>query len=222
MTSPPRISKQMEDYLKNIYKLQAETSPVTTKSISDKMGISPASVTSMAKKLGGLNLLAYKRYKGVVLTPTGEKVALEIIRHHRLLELYLTQKVGLEWHKVDAEAEELEHVLSEEVEAAMDKALGYPTLDPHGDPIPSKDGTMVAPNEVALSEFDAGRTSSITRVLQDDSDILIYLGEQGIYPDVSISVEEHAPFGGPVTVSVAGKRIALGRDMAARIFVSKK
>lgn len=216
------LSKQMEDYLKNIYKLQEKSSPVTTNAIAEKMDISPASVTSMTKKLDQMELLSYKRYKGVTLTSRGEKVALEIIRHHRLLELYLNQKVGIEWHKVDAEAEVLEHVLSEEVEAAMDRALDYPTIDPHGDPIPSKDGTMVSPEETVLTEMEPGRSSVVSRVTQEDSDVLRYLGDMGIFPEVRIEVLEQVPLAGTVTIRVDGKSIALGRDVARCIFVSKE
>ncbi len=219
MEGSDSISKQMEDYLKNIYKLQEESSPVTTKAIAEKMGISPASVTSMTKKLDQLKLLAYRRYKGVTLTGRGERVALEIIRHHRLLELYLNQKVGIEWHKVDAEAEELEHVLSEEVEAAMDRALDYPTIDPHGDPIPAKDGTMVSPDEMSLIELNPGRATSVSRVTQESSEVLHFLGNLGIFPDVEVEVTEQAPLAGTVTIEVKGKSIPLGRDVARCIFV---
>lgn len=212
----------MEDYLKNIYKLQEKSSPVTTNAIAEKMDISPASVTSMTKKLDQMELLSYKRYKGVTLTSRGEKVALEIIRHHRLLELYLNQKVGIEWHKVDAEAEVLEHVLSEEVEAAMDRALDYPTIDPHGDPIPSKDGTMFSPEETVLTEMEPGRSSVVSRVTQEDSDVLRYLGDMGIFPEVRIEVLEQVPLAGTVTIRVDRKSIALGRDVARCIFVSKE
>ncbi len=221
MDPSPGLSKQMEDYLKNIYKLQEESSPVATKAIAEKMGISSASVTSMIKKLDQLKLLAYERYKGVVLTKRGEKVALEIVRHHRLLELYLTQKMGMEWHKVDAEAEELEHVLSDELEAAMDRALDYPTIDPHGDPIPSKDGVITTPEEIVLIDLEPGRKSVVSRVKQESSDVLHYLGNLGIFPEVGIEVKEHAPLGGTVTISVNGKSISLGREVARCIYVSK-
>lgn len=214
------LSKQMEDYLKNIYKLQEEASPVTTKAIAAKMEISPASVTSMTKKLDQLKLLNYKRYGGVVLTDRGKKVALEIIRHHRLLELYLNQKVGIEWHKVDAEAEELEHVLSEELEAAMDQALDYPTIDPHGDPIPAKDGTIISTEETVLTDLEPGRSSVVSRVTQESSEVLEYLGGVGIFPDVRIEVEKQTPMAGTVTIRVKGESIALGRDVARCIYVS--
>lgn len=215
------LSKQMEDYLKNIYKLQEESTPVATKAIAEKMGISSASVTSMIKKLDQLKLLAYERYKGVVLTKRGERVALEIVRHHRLLELYLTQKMGMEWHKVDAEAEELEHVLSDELEAAMDRALDYPTIDPHGDPIPSKDGVISTPEEIILIDLEPGRQSVVSRVTQESSDVLHYLGNLGIFPEVGIEVKEHAPLGGTITIAVNGKSISLGREVARCIYVSK-
>ncbi len=216
--SSPRLSKQIEDYLKNIFKLQQEASPVTTSAIADCMEISAASVTSMVKKLDHQGLLTYTPYKGVVLSSKGEKVALEIIRHHRLLELYLNQKMGIDWDKVDVEAEELEHVLSEELEAVLDKELGYPTLDPHGDPIPAKDGTMIDTKEIGLLSLEAGRATKITRVLQDDPNILRYLGERGFFPEMPIEVIEQSPLAGTVTLLVNGSRHTLGRDIASRIF----
>ena len=217
--SSPRLSKQIEDYLKNIFKLQQEAFPVATSAIAECMEISSASVTSMIKKLDHLGLLTYRPYKGVVLSPKGEKVALEIIRHHRLLELYLNQKMGIEWDKVDAEAEELEHVLSEELEAVLDKELGYPTLDPHGDPIPAKDGTMIDTKEIVLIFLEVGRVTKITRVLQDDPNILRYLGELGFFPEMPIEVIEQSPLAGTVTLLVNDEKHTLGRDIASRIFV---
>jgi len=222
MPDEPRVSKHVEDYLKNIYKLQAESAPVSTKAIAERMGLSPASVTSMTKKLHQLELLDYTPYRGVTLTGRGEKVALEIIRHHRLLELYLNQKMGMEWHKVDAEAEELEHVLSDELEAAMDKALDYPTLDPHGDPIPAKDGTMINHNEVVLNDLEPGRATQVTRVIQDDSEVLHRLGRLGFFPEVPIEVKRHDPLAGTVTVLVRGKSVTLGREIASRIFAARQ
>ena len=216
--SSSRLSKHIEDYLKNIFKLQQKASPVTTSAIAECMEISAASVTSMVKKLDHLGLLTYKPYKGVVLSKKGEKVALEIIRHHRLLELYLNQKMGIEWDKVDVEAEELEHVLSEELEAVLDKELGYPTLDPHGDPIPAKDGTMIDTKEIGLLSLEVGRATKITRVLQDDPNILRYLGELGFFPEMAIEVIEQLPLAGTVTLLVNGNRHILGRDIASRIF----
>lgn len=213
-----RLSKQIEDYLKNIFKLQQEASPVSTSAIAGRMAISGASATSMIKKLDQMGLLAYTPYKGVVLSRRGEKVALEIIRHHRLIELYLNQKMGIDWDKVDAEAEELEHVLSEELEAVLDKALGYPTLDPHGDPIPAKDGVIIDTKEIVLAALEAGRPTKITRVLQDDPAVLRYLGERGFFPETPIEVIEQSPLAGTVTLLVNGDRHTLGREVASRIF----
>ncbi len=216
--SSSRLSKQIEDYLKNIFKLQQVSPRVSTSAIAESMNISAASVTSMVKKLDQLGLLTYTPYKGVVLSKKGEKVALEIIRHHRLLELYLNQKMGIEWDKVDVEAEELEHVLSEELEAVLDKALGYPTLDPHGDPIPAKDGTMVDTKEIVLLSLEVGRATKITRVLQDDPEILRHLGELGFFPEMPIEVIAHSPLAGTVTLLVNGNQHTLGRDIASRIY----
>ena len=216
-----RLSKHVEDYLKNIYKLQVESSPVSTTSIAERMSLSPASVTSMTKKLHQLELLDYTPYKGVKLTTRGEKVALEIIRHHRLLELYLNQKMGMEWHKVDAEAEELEHVLSEELEAAMDRALDFPTLDPHGDPIPAKDGTMVNAEEEVLTDIPPGRATRVTRVLQDNIEVLRRLGQLGFFPEATLKVHRQDPLAGTVTVILGGKSVTIGREIASRIFAAK-
>ena len=171
------FSNRTEDYLKNIFKLEQIVSPVKTSSIALKMELSSASVTGMLKKLHKMRLVVYKPYQGVFLTKKGEKVALEIIRHHRLIELFLNQKMGIDWDKVDIEAEKLEHVLSEELEEVLDKSLGFPTLDPHGDPIPSKEGNIRKLSEKKLFEAEEGVEVSITRVGQENNEILKYLGE---------------------------------------------
>ena len=135
------ISRAMEDYLKAIYQSASEVERVSTTRLAEKMSCSAASVTNMLQKLSELKLVSYEPYQGVILSPSGEKVALEIVRHHRLIELYLAEVLGYSWDKVHAEAEELEHVISEEFEEKIDQALGYPTTDPHGDPIPTRDWT---------------------------------------------------------------------------------
>ncbi|MFQ5896057.1 MAG: metal-dependent transcriptional regulator [Nitrospinota bacterium] len=216
-----KLGQHMEDYLKTIYKLQEESSPVTTKAIAKRMGVSAASVTSMMKKLAEMGLLQYTRYRGVILTGKGERVALEVIRHHRLLELYLTQEMGMGWHEVDAEAEALEHVISEEFEEVMDRALGRPTRDPHGEPIPGRDGSMVAGERESLCDLEPGERGTVRRVQADDPAFLRYMASLGIYPEVEVAVMEKAPFRGPLTVEVAGDRRVLGREAAEKVFVTR-
>ena len=138
MTTAP-LSQTAEDYLKEIYKLQAEQGKATTSALAERVGVSPPSATAMLKKLAALKLLRHERYRGVILTPAGEKAAIEVIRHHRLLEQYLSETLGIPVDEVHAEAERLEHALSEELEARIDESLGFPTHDPHGDPIPGAD-----------------------------------------------------------------------------------
>ena len=133
------LTDAMQDYLREIYKLRLEGGRATTSAIAERMGVRPPSVTAMLKRLAALGLVEHTPYHGVELTPAGERVALEVIRHHRLLELYLAETLGIGIDDVHEEADKLEHVLSEELEARIDRALGYPTHDPHGDPIPDKD-----------------------------------------------------------------------------------
>jgi DtxR family transcriptional regulator, Mn-dependent transcriptional regulator len=139
--SPAPLSETAEDYLKEIYKLQAEDGRATTSALAERVGVSPPSATAMLKKLAALKLVRHERYRGVKLTPAGEKAAIEVIRHHRLLEQYLSETLGIPVDDVHAEADRLEHALSEEVEAQIDRSLGFPTRDPHGDPIPGADLT---------------------------------------------------------------------------------
>ena len=137
--SPAPLSQTAEDYLKEIYKLQAEEGRASTTAIAKRVGVAPPSATSMVKKLAALKLVSHERYRGVTLTPAGEKAAIEVIRHHRLLEQYLSETLGVPVEEVHAEADRLEHAISEELEARIDESLGFPTHDPHGDPIPGAD-----------------------------------------------------------------------------------
>jgi DtxR family Mn-dependent transcriptional regulator len=212
------ISHAMEDYLKAIYKLLEIDGVVTTSALADYMGVAPASVTNMCKKLAELNLLAYERYQGVKFTPTGEKLALEIVRHHRLIELYLAEALGVPWDQVHEEAEKLEHVISEDLEERMATALGDPKFDPHGAPIPSRAGNIKPQEGGRLVDMQAGDKLVVIEVDDQDSELLRYLGEMGIYPGTDIQIIDCAPFNGPLTLSVG--QYNLGYQAAKSILVA--
>lgn len=210
----------MEDYLKAIYQLGRFSEKVSTSALAAEMNCSPASVTNMLQKLSELKLVVYTPYRGVTLTPAGNKIALEVIRHHRLIELYLAEVLGYSWDKVHAEAERLEHVISEEFEDRIDAALGYPTQDPHGDPIPTKDGEV--PSEVfeTLWEIPSGETVQVRRVSDRNPEVLRYLASIGIRPEVRLVVKERAPFNGPVHVEMGSDEHSLSEELARQIYVS--
>ena len=216
------INQSMEDYLKITYKLQQQkgSGKVNTSAIAEALGISPASVTNMLKKLSKMKLLDYNPYQGVELTKGGEKVALEVVRHHRLIELYLSQALGYSWDKVDAEAEKLEHFISEEFEDKLDEILGHPTADPHGDPIPTKEGKVDEKDYDRLSDVEAGQSVEIRRVEDDDPDVLRYLETLGLLPNVTINITDKAPFNGPLTVKVKDNEHTLGLELASNIYVA--
>ncbi len=215
------ITQAVQDYLKIIFKLANNGKAVSTNAIAEKLQISQASVTGMIKKLSDLKLTTHRPYYGVELTQTGRKIALEIIRHHRLLELYLAEALGYSWDQVHDEAEKLEHVISEEFEDKMAKILGNPKADPHGAPIPSKDGLIEERTLECLSVIDAGQKVQVQEVSDKDPEMLRYLGDIGIFPDVMIDVMEKAPFGGPLLIKVAGKEYNLGERLTDNILVSQ-
>ena len=212
------VSESAQDYLKTIWKLE-RTGDMSTSALAESLGVTPASATAMLKKLATLGLVVHERYHGATLTPAGERMALEVVRHHRLLELYLMEALGLTWDQVHQEAERLEHHLSDELEAAIDQALGYPTRDPHGDPIPSPELLLVRDELVCLSDLEAGSLTVVRRVPDGDPELLRYLASLGLVPAEEVTVVEQAPFDGPVTVEVRGSRHAIGRSLAAQIEV---
>jgi len=219
------LSEAVGNYLKAIYELQRETGRVSTNALAEKLVVAPASVTGMLKKLSEERprLVQYERHHGASLTPAGRKIALEVIRHHRLIELYLHQALGYSWDAVDAEAEKLEHVISEEFEDRIAAVLGNPEFDPHGDPIPTKDGTLKDHPVPALSDLSAGQSGRVTRVRDDDPALLRYLAELGIVPDATLTVAQKAPFGGPMHVRVGAAAdtgaVALGREVTDQVYV---
>ena len=213
------ISPAVEDYLKTIYVLQQELPAVTTTAIAERLEFAAPSVTNMLKKLADLHLVHYTPYQGVELTTAGEKIALEVIRHHRLLELYLIEALGYSWDQVHDEADRLEHVISEQFEERIDIALGRPTLDPHGDPIPGKDGSLPLTEEARLVDMEVGQSAVIARVA-GGADVLRYVASLGLLPQVTVRLLDRAPFNGPLTVQVGEEKHALGREAAGYIFVT--
>jgi DtxR family transcriptional regulator, Mn-dependent transcriptional regulator len=214
-------SVAVEDYAKAIYALERRGGgAVGTSALAERLGVSPASVTAMLKRMHEMKLVSHEPYRGVTLTATGEKVALEVMRHHRLLEAYLAEALGMPWDRVHDEAEVLEHYISEELEERIATALGDPPRDPHGDPIPDRELSLGAEQGVALADLDPGEAGTFSRVSDSDPAMLRYLTEQGIRPGASVRVVERQPFGGPLFVEVEGSRHAIGGDLAARMLIT--
>jgi DtxR family Mn-dependent transcriptional regulator len=214
-------SEAVQDYVKQIYLLQTRSGKATTNELADRMAVSPAAATAMVKKLAELGLVEHRRYHGAMLTAAGERVAVEVVRHHRLLELYLTQALGLPWDSVHIEAERLEHVLSEELEAALDRALGFPDTDPHGDPIPGPDLTLPADTHQSLVDLEPWQAATVRRVPDGDPALLRYLASLGLVPAAQVRMVEKAPFAGPVTLEVEGINRSLGVAVAEMIRVER-
>ncbi|CAN5875750.1 metal-dependent transcriptional regulator [soil metagenome] len=190
----------MEAYLKAIYELGE--SSVKTQEVARALSVSAASVTGMLKKLGDLKLVDYAPYRGVSLTPAGRLVALETLRHHRLIETYLAQALGYAWHEVHAEADKLEHVISEDFEERIAALLGDPAFDPHGDPIPSRDGVVPETKGQPLATLETGTRATLTRTTNQDPEVLRYLAEHGLMPGRTVTVLQRAPFDGPLTLGL--------------------
>lgn len=208
-----------EDYLKAIYLLETNGELVSNSALAQHMGFAPASATNMVKKLAELHLVTHEPYRGVELTALGRQVALEVLRHHRLIELFLHETLAMPWDRVHDEADKLEHVISEAMEDAMDAMLGNPTVDPHGDPIPSKEGHVHKTPGFLLVGAPIDEPLRLIRVLTQDTDRLCYLGSLGLYPDAQIVLCERAPFDGPLLVEVNGKPHALAYEMAESLQV---
>jgi DtxR family transcriptional regulator, Mn-dependent transcriptional regulator len=207
----------VQDYLKAIYALESSGERVTTSALARRMGVSAPSATAMTKRLDELGLVERLPYRGVALTDAGRLGALEVLRHHRLLERYLVDRLGLSLDEVHAEAELLEHALSEELEAKIDAELGFPTHDPHGDPIPDRELRVVQGDDRTLLDLEPGARTSISRVPDGDADLLRYLDELGIVPGSDLELVAYAPFGGPVTVRTRRGEHAISRELADRI-----
>ncbi len=215
-------SQSVEDYLKAIYKLQSDKEDnrgVSTSQLAKKMAVANASVTNMLKRLSEMGLVNYESYYGTSLTESGKKIALEMIRHHRLLELYLKEMLGYSWDEVHEEAEKLEHHISEQFEDKIAEMLNHPEVDPHGDPIPTKDGKMPAIRSKKLSRMEEGVPQIIKRVKNQNPELLRYLEKQGLIPGVKVEVISREPFNGPVKVKVEEQIVTIGFAIADDIYV---
>jgi len=214
-------SKSVEDYLKAIYVLEHEEhARVSTSAVADRLGVSAPAATTMLKKLASEGLARHERYRGVELTAAGRRAAVEIIRHHRLIEQYLSQRLGVAIDEVHEEAEQLEHALSEELEARIDRDLGFPSHDPHGDPIPDADLTVTETPVRSLAELEEGEQATVQRVPDRDRELLRYLSSIGILPGQTVKVLAAEPFGGPLLVAAGGAQSPITRDLAALIGIA--
>lgn len=211
----------VEDYLKAIYKLQSARGKVSTSSLAERMGVTAPSATSMIGRLSELGLLRHDKYRGVELTEAGARAALEVIRHHRLWELFLAEALQVPLDRVHEEAERLEHTLSDDLEDRMSTILGNPTRDPHGDPIPTKDGQVADAPSFSLSELATGGTATIRRVPDSDPALLRYLTDLGLIPGRTVRLVQRAPFGGTVFVDAGNGERAMGDDLARKVMVGE-
>lgn len=212
----------IEDYLKTIYILAEEDHQerVSTSRIAEARDVKPASVTNMIQRLAGLNLVDYEKHNGVKLTDSGRQIALEVIRHHRLIELYLMEALGFSWDEVHEQADILEHVISEKLEERIAAALNHPTVDPHGDPIPAADGAIHLREMQPMSSLRSGERARVARILDDaNSEMLRYLAELGLVPGATFQVRTVAPFEGPLTLRVDEHDQVVGRSVAESILV---
>ncbi len=217
-----RVSPAVEDYLKAVYQLRDEAGTVTVQRLAEQLGVASPSVTTMVKRLAEQGLLQHARYQGVALTEAGERIALEVVRHHRLLERYLVEALGFGWDEVHAEAERLEHHISEELEARMDAALGHPLVDPHGDSIPRRDGVVASAGEMRLLDLAVGEEGVVHRVSDRDPAQLRYLGSLGLYPSAVVRVLEVLPFAGPLRIRVDGAEHVIGHPLASAVWVDRR
>jgi DtxR family Mn-dependent transcriptional regulator len=217
MPATSDLTVAVQDYLKAIYALESAGQRVTTSALAGRMRVAAPSATAMTKRLAELGLVERAPYRGVALTETGRRAALEVLRHHRLLERYLADRLGLSLDEVHAEAELLEHALSEELEAKIDAELGYPTHDPHGDPIPDRELRLEHARDRMLVDLEPGQQAAVSRVPDSDPALLRYLDELGLVPGSEVEVVAQAPFGGPITVRTPTGGHAISRELADRI-----
>ncbi len=221
-TDRTRPSEAIEDYAKAIYSLSHQgDGTATTNALAERLGVTPASVSAMVKKLDERGLVRHVRYKGVALTPAGERIALEVMRHHRLLETYLAEHLGVPWDRVHEEAEALEHVLSEYLEGRIAAKLGHPTHDPHGDPIPSASLELPIEQTLRLSDLEPGDCGKFVRVSDSDPAMLRYLDERGVSLGDALEVLERQPFDGPLTVRFGDQLHVFGGTLARAMRVER-
>ena len=215
MVTPDLFSASVQDYAKAVYALEARKgAAVSTNELAERLGVTPGSVSAMVRKLSEVGLLEHEPYRGVRLTGQGRRVALEVLRHHRLLELFLAEELGMPWDRVHAEAEVLEHVLSEDLEELIAARLGDPTVDPHGDPIPTVELRINERSTYSLDELPVGGAGRFVRVSDSDPEMLRYLAEHGIAIGEHLEVRERQPFGGPVFVRFGSRELPIGGALA--------
>jgi DtxR family Mn-dependent transcriptional regulator len=210
----------IEDYSKAIFALESrKDEPVSTNALAERLGITPGSVSAMLKRLDEFGVTTHVPYRGVRLTDDGRRIALEVMRHHRLLESYLAEALGMSWDRVHAEAEVLEHVLSDDLEQLIAAKLGHPTVDPHGDPIPTAELELEERPTERMESLQPGDEGLFVRVSDSDPEMLRYLAERGIAPGDRFIVRERQPFGGPLFVSFEGREHAIGGQLAGAMRV---
>jgi DtxR family Mn-dependent transcriptional regulator len=208
------LTRSVEDYLKAIYRLSPQGRPAATSEIAQRLELSPASVSGMVKRLSEQGLLEHIPYKGVQLTPDGRRAALRMLRRHRLIEAYLVAFLGYTWDTVHDEAERLEHAVSDTLVDRMASVLGHPTVDPHGDPIPTSEGDILELASTPLAEVPAGASVEVSQVEEGQPDRLRYIASIGLRPGVQVTVLDRQPFQGPITISVDGQAHVIGHELA--------
>jgi DtxR family transcriptional regulator, Mn-dependent transcriptional regulator len=207
-------SQAVQDYAKEIYGLERRSEgPVTTNALAERLGVTPASASAMLKKLDGLGIVAREPYHGVRLTKKGERIAMEVMRHHRLIELYLAEALELPWDRVHDEAERLEHAISPELSDLIAIKLGNPTHDPHGDPIPTRDGHIEEGDTVSLDSLAPGERGTFVRISDANPEMLRYLSSRGIAPGMDFEVVEKQPFEGPLVLRFGNREHAIGGSL---------
>jgi DtxR family transcriptional regulator, Mn-dependent transcriptional regulator len=216
------LTAPVEDYLKAIYTIGRGTGAAATNEIAQRLAIAPASVSGMVRRLADQGLLAYERYHGVKLTESGRRAALRTLRRHRVIEAYLAQALGYPWDRVHDEAERLEHAASDELVDRMAATIGEPEVDPHGAPIPTRDGAVDETQYTSLAELAVGASGVVVRVADEDPGMLRYLGELSILPGKRISVKSRAPYDGPITIGVGRHEMSIGPALAAHVLVAPR
>lgn len=216
------LTAPAEDYLKAVYEIAQRGGTVSTNDLAQLLGVAPASVSGMVRRLAEQGLVAHEPYRGVRLTPEGRTAALRTLRRHRVIESYLVRALGYPWDRVHEEAERLEHAASDELIDRMAAALGEPAVDPHGAPIPSRDGAVDETRHVSLAELPVGAEATVARVRDEDASLLRYLAELGIRPGARVCVVARAPFEGPVTLRVDGAERTVGLGVAEGVLAGRE
>jgi DtxR family Mn-dependent transcriptional regulator len=214
------LTAPVEDYLKAIYAIGKGTGAAATNEIAQRLAIAPASVSGMVRRLADQGLLAYERYRGVKLTESGRRAALRTLRRHRVIEAYLAEALDYPWDRVHAEAERLEHAASDELIDRMAATIGEPEFDPHGAPIPTREGAVDETEYRSLADLDAGAAGTVVRVADEDPEMLRYLAELAILPGKRVTVKARAPYDGPITLTIGRHEFSIGPALAAHVLIA--